>query len=179
MPNDIIRLRGEAQPLIWPARTLAPILTDLTAERTKWGGMHTHIQQKQQSSMCGSPPHPAAVRGRGMAEARCATLAARAAEVFARANGLRVRQATSWPWRLLGERPSFWREHERVLDHPQLFAPAAGGRPVLVVVHPYGVLPPELAPESWIVDQLPDSWYRWGGTTAYALRTAAPAEVSL
>jgi len=150
MPN-VIRLKGDAPRLLWPARTLAPILTDLVYVRAE-------LARDPRS---------------GSALARSATLAAQASDAFAHVNNLRRRQASSWPWRLLGQAPSFWRDHGDVFQHCQLFAPFGGGRTRLVVIHT-PKFPLEIVPDDFIVDALPVSWAR-NNCTAYALRAAAPA----
>ena len=170
MTSDIIRLRGSAPPLIWPAAKLAPILTALAAERGQWDGFYRHIQAKTHpESMCGAPPHPAALKGVHVAYARIATIAPQAAQCFAAANGLTVRQGPR-----LVNKLRFVLEHPRELDHPEFFAAGGGRRISLIVVHPYlTALPLEVVPQGWVVDALPVSWYSYGNTTAYALRPEA------
>lgn len=174
--TDIIRLRGNAPPLIWPAAELAPILTELAVERGQWSGLLRHINQKtshNRSLECGSPPNPYAVRAVGPAEARCAALASRAIDAFAHANDMKLRRAAAWPARVLGRPAAFCWAHERILDHPQILTGLHGGRVRCMVVHNYGPLPVDRIPETWVVDQLPNSWYFRGDTTAYAIREAS------
>jgi len=154
MPN-IERLHGDAPRLLWPARELAPIFADLAYVRAEL--------VRDQSS--------------GPATARAVTLATQATEAFARANAIRRRKASSWPWNLLGEMPSFWRNRGDVFSHCQLFLPACGGRTSLVVIHNrLPNFPLEIVSETWTVDRLPLSWHRDPLSFAYALRPApAPA----
>jgi len=150
---EIIRLKGDAPRLLWPARTLAPLLTDLVYVR---------------SELARDPRSSSAL-------ARSVTLGTQATDAFAHVNNLRRRQASSWPWRLLGQPPSFWRDHADVFQHCQLLAPFGGGRTRLVIVHTYLPIPLEIVPDDFIVDALPASWHRDISCTAYALRSAALA----
>jgi hypothetical protein len=158
--NDVIRLRGDATPLVWPP-TIKPII-------------------RQLADLC---EHGAPQERRSLSEWQRAVDQARdrANSIFADAQGWRVRDEFDYS-RLLRRRGDSWIPDWAamdVFDHPTFYG--VPGRDVAMVVQPYRALSHDEIPEGITVDLPPESWWwpfsvrDWPqglSTSAYVLRPA-------
>jgi hypothetical protein len=138
----------------WPATVLGPLLTEVAQAHAEW--------------------HTADVTDRatfGRARLRYLDLRQQAAREFAGANGW---QAGARPFspKMLREgrtRPKLYKEPRPAsgidFDHSEFFN--FGRIPVAILVHNYTTAPKA---EGLRIEQLPESWYWPGGTTAWLIR---------
>jgi hypothetical protein len=149
--STIVRLRGDAEELVWPGAALRPHLDQRAWLRDVSPGHDTSWANRRRWSD--------------------ASLAAHAANVqaFAEAQGWRVSKGFALD-RLVRRRASLlWPNWARdVVDHPDFFWRYQ--RSPALVVHLYGELVLDRVPDALVVDRLPESWYWPGMTTAYVFR---------
>jgi hypothetical protein len=156
--NEVIRLRGEATPLVW-SLTIKPIIRRL-AELCEDGAPQERRSLSEWQ--------------RAVDQARD-----RAGSIFADAQGWRVRGEFDYS-RLLRRRGNSWIPQwaaPDVFDHPTFYQEPYGN--IAMVVQPYRALSHDEIPEGIAVDLLPESWWwpfsvsNWArglSTSAYVLR---------
>lgn len=176
--GQIFRRRGSdtLPPLVWPEE-IEPILKELSEHRAGWISS-LRFAMLPRGIEYGSPNTPVWQLA-GEREAHCTTLRSQAADVFAAANGWKVRRGSS-PARVFGhDFPSVLRA-AGLLDHPDLLVAPRSPKVVAIVSHNYGPIDLGRLPLNIAVDQLPpgSSWYFRGDTTAYVLR-ADPTQPAL
>jgi hypothetical protein len=149
--STVVRLRGEADELIWPGDALRQPLDHRARLRQASPGPDASWATRHRWSAASMAVHASSV------------------QVFAEAQTWHVSEGFALN-RLVRKRatlllPNWARD---TVDHPDFFWQRR--RSPALVVHLSGDLVLNTVPEKLVVDRLPESWYWPGTTTAYVFR---------
>jgi hypothetical protein len=176
--SAIIRIHGEAAPLIWTHRIDDAIRAvrfvrllesdarqDEHLHRRFWSSCYHETRENARSVFAAAQGWKPEQRGRIDLPIAWGVTWQEWSRFLGDADA-----SPFWPT-ILGNRraPLRLTSGER-LDHPEFFR--SQRKIKALIVHNYGKLPDGQIPSNLVIDRLPDSWYWPGHTTAYCIRPA-------